>query len=371
MAEKPEVQVVAVCDVETGRMQESKELVEDIEARDREEPHYRCCDMYGDFQELLARDDIDAVLIATPEHWHAIPAIAAAKAGKDIYCEKPLALTVQEGRAIVNAATGYRRVFQTGSQQRSEYSKRFVRAVELVRNKVIGDITAVDINVGGPPLSSYDLPAEPTPPTLNWDRWLGPALRRPYSFELCPINFNGWPRWRYYREYGGGALSDWGAHHFDIAQWALGMDHRGPVEVIPPNGKDIDRLVFLYANGIPVYHGGEAGCVFHGTHGTIYVDRDSLRAEPESILRTPLSPNDIRVGRDLGHREDWLACIRTRQEPIAHAEVGHRTNTVCQLANIAYELNRPLTWDPDEERFVNDEDANRLLARSMRSPWRL
>jgi predicted dehydrogenase len=371
MASRKDVQVVALSDVETGRLEECNKLVNDIEAQDKEQPSYKGCEMYGDFRELIAREDIDAVLIATPDHWHAIPCIMAANSGKDIYCEKPMTRTIHEGRAVVNAVRRHDRVFQTGSQQRSEYSSRFIRAAELVRNGVIGDIQSVDIGVGGPPSDSYNLPPEPVPPTLDWDMWQGPAPWRPYNSELCPLNYGGYPHWRYFRDYAGGSLSDFGAHHFDIAQWALGMDDTGPVEIIPPDGTDVKRLVFHYANGIPMYHGGAAACVFHGTKGTIFVSRSYLRAEPESILETPLGPDAVHLNRNKGHHNDWIDCIRERSRPVADVEIGHRTNSVCQLANIAYVLKRPLKWDPDKEEFPNDDEANRMLSRPMRSPWRL
>ncbi len=366
-----DVQILAVCDVETGRLEQSKNMVEGAYAKRAEKPSYKGCDMYGDFRELLARDDIDAVVIATPDHWHGTICVMAAKAGKDIYCEKPLTRTIAEGRALVDAVERYGRVFQTGSQQRSEYQGRFRRAAELVRCGAIGDIKSVDIGIGGPPNTSYALAPEPVPETLDWDFWQGPAPARPYNSELCPLNFDGFPHWRYYDDYAGGSFSDFGAHHFDIAQWALGMDGTGPVEIIPPDGKDHERLTFVYANGMPMYHGGAANCVFHGTEGTILVSRGFLRSEPESILKHRLGPNDDHLDRGRGHREDWLECVRTRQRPIADAEIGHRTSTICQLGNIAYVIKRPLKWDPVAEQFVGDDEANRMVSRPARSPWRV
>jgi predicted dehydrogenase len=327
--------------------------------------------MYRDFRELLARPDIDAVCIATPDHWHAIASIEAAKAGKDIYCEKPMTRYIKEGRAVVEAVRRYGRVFQTGSQQRSEYDNYFSRAAELVRARAIGDLQSIDIGIGGFPIDSYSLPPEPAPPTLDWDRWLGPAPWRPYNSELCPLNYPGFPNWRGYRDYAGGGFSDFGAHHLDIAQWALDMDHSGPVEVIPPDGKDLKRMTFLYANGLPMYHGGVADCVFHGTTGKILVSRGFLKADPPSILQTPLGPGDVRLNRHRNHREDFIHCVKTRERPIADVEIGHRTSTICQLGNICHLLNRRLKWDPAKEEFVNDAEANRLLSRSMRGEWRV
>jgi len=366
----PDVQSVAVCDVETGRLERSKEILEKYYAEKFGQGAYKGCDTYHDFRELLARPDIDAVVIATPDHWHSIMSIEAAKAGKDIYCEKPMTRFIAEGRAVVNAVRRYGRVFQTGSQQRSEYDGYFSRAAELVRAGVIGDLKGIDIGIGGFPQDTYSLPPEPAPPTLDWDRWLGPAPWRPYNSVLCPLNYPGFPNWRGYRDYAGGGFSDFGAHHLDIAQWALDMDHSGPVEVIPPDGKDVKRMTFLYANGLPMYHGGEADCVFHGTKGTIFVSRGFLRAEPTSILEYRLSPDDVHLNRHRSHRDDFIDCIKTRGRPIADVEIGHRTSTICQLGNICDFLNRRLKWDPVAERFVGDEEANRLLSRAGRAPWR-
>ena len=232
---------------------------------------------------------------------------------------------------MVDAVRRYGRVFQTGSQQRSDYDGRFRRAAELVRNGAIGDLKSIDIGVGGPPGTSASLPPEPVPPTLDWERWQGPVQRRPYNSTLCPLNYDGYPHWRYYRDYAGGSLSDFGAHHFDIAQWAMGLDDAGPVEILPQSDEN-PRMTFLYANGIPMYHGGaKADCVFHGTEGTVYVSRAFIRTEPESLLETRFGPGDVQLGRGRNHREDWLHCIRTRELPIADVEIGHRTNTVCQL----------------------------------------
>ena len=370
---KPHVQVVALNDVETGRLEQSKNRADEVYAQRFGENNYVSAAAYTDFRDLLARADIDAVIISTPDHWHAIPAIEAAKAGKHIYCEKPLTRTIAEGRAIVNAVRRYGVVFQTGSQQRSDYGGRFRQAAELVRNGVLGDLQSIEISVGGPPSDAYGLPPEPVPPTLDWDFWQGPVQWRDYSSTLCPMDYPGFPHWRYYRDYAGGGLSDFGTHHFDIAQWALNMDSSGPVEILYPNGKDVERMTFLYANGVPMYHrpGGEADCVFRGTRGTVWVSRGSIRAEPEELLDIRWTPGDTQLGRGRDHREDWLHCVRTHQRPIACAETGHRTNTICQLANIGYVVKRDLRWDPVKEEFAGDAEANAMRARANRSPWRL
>ena len=247
-----EVQVVAVCDVDREKRDAAKKRVEDHYAKKSDKGDFKGCETYGDFRRLLERDDLDAVMIATPDHWHAILAISAAKSGKDIYCEKPLSLTIREARAMVNAVRRYGRVFQTGSQQRSVYGGKFHRACELVRNGRIGKITEVHVGCGGPSNDCY-LPAQPVPEGLDWDMWLGPAPWRPYNEELHPFY------WRPYRPFSGGSMTDIGAHMFDIAQWGLGMDHTGPVEIIPPDGKDVKRLTYKYANGVLMYHGGSSG----------------------------------------------------------------------------------------------------------------
>ena len=372
-----DVHILAVCDVETGRLDQAKRMVEEAYAGRGDRAGYTGCDVYADYRELCARDDIDAVCIATPDHMHALACIAALKSGKDVYCEKPLTRFIEEGRAIVDTVRRYGRVFQTGSQQRSEYGGKFRRAAELVRAGAVGDLTHIEIGIGGFPDDSYGLPPEPVPPTLDWDRWQGPAPWRPYNQTLCPLNYDGFPHWRYFRDYAGGSFSDFGAHHFDIAQWALGMDHSGPVEVHPPDGKEFERMTFLYSQeqtgvqgGLPMYHGGAANCVFHGTKGRILVSRGSISSDPPEILNTPLTPNDDHLGRGRGHRDDWLHCIRTREKPIADVEIGHRTNTVCQLGNICHVVERSLKWDPVAERFIDDDEANRLLSRSKRGPWR-
>jgi len=326
------------------------------------------CTGYNDFREMLARPDIDAVLIATPDHWHAIQAIESARACKDVFCEKPLSLTIREARAMVNAARSYNRVFQTGSMQRS--SPEFHRACQLVRNGYIGRIQRVEVNVGGPSVDCQ-LPEEPIPDGLDWDMWLGPAPYRPFNAVLRPPHNNSFPNWRSFRDYSGGGMTDWGAHHFDIAQWGLGMDGTGPVEIIPPNGKDVRALTYVYANGIPMLHTGRGGITFFGTEGTVFVNRGIIETKPESLRTMPFKPSDVQLYVSRNHHEDWLSAIRKRTRPICDAEIGCRSVTVCHLGNIAYWMKRPLKWDPQKESFVNDELANRWLSRAYRGGWTL
>src|SRR5262245_31494711 len=282
-----DVQVVAVCDVHRVRLNDAVERVHRVYAQQRKAGTYTGCASFNDFRELLARADIDAVVISTPDHWHAIPAILAARARKHIYCEKPLSLTIAEGRAMVRAAREHNIVFQTGSQQRTEFSGHFRKAVEYVRSGRIGAVRTVRVGVGGP-ARPCDLPDEQTPEGVDWELWNGPSPARAFNSTLCPTNIhNHFPAWRAYREYAGGQLADMGAHHFDIAQWALNMDQSAPTEIHPPEWGD-SGLRFVYANGVEMFHGGRSGCTFEGADGVIYVDRDRIESTPRSILEQPL-----------------------------------------------------------------------------------
>jgi predicted dehydrogenase len=366
-----QVQVVAIAEVVRERLEHGRKTVDERYAANVKSGAFAGCAAYNDFREIVARPDIDAVVIGTPDHWHAIQAVQAAKAGKDIYCEKPMSLTIGQGRKMVEAARRYGVVFQTGSQQRSEYGGKFRLAVELVRNGRIGDLKTVRVGVGGPPVPC-DLPVQPTPDGTDWDMWNGPAPERGYHEVLCPKGVhNHFPAFRRYREYAGGGLADMGAHHFDIAQWAMDMDDSGPVRVEPPSDGATTGLRFTYANGVVMYHGGLSGCTFEGTDGKIYVDRGVIKSDPESILQEPIGADDVQVYRATGHFTDWLECLRTRKQPICDVEIGHRSASICHLANIGYELGRPLQWDPQAERFVDDDQANLLLNRVLRAPWTL
>ncbi len=366
-----DTQVIAVCDVVTERREDSKRIVEEGYAKQKDVGSYKGCAAFVDFREMLARDDIDAVVIGTPDHWHAIPAVMACRAGKDVYCEKPLSLTISEGRAMVEAARKHDRVFQTGSQQRSEFGGLFRRAVELIRNGYLGEIKTVSVGVGGHAVTC-DLPTEECPSGTDWNFWNGPSPERGYNQILCPKGIhNHYPAFRNYREYAGGGLADIGAHHFDIAQWALGMDNSGPVKIEPPEDKATTGLKFTYANGVVMTHGGRSGCTFVGTKGTLYVDRGKIESDPTSILEAKIGENEFHVEPSDNHHRNWIDAIRSRKKPICDVEIGHRSATVCELGQIGYDLRRPLNWDPVKERFVNDDDANKLLSRPMRDPWKL
>jgi predicted dehydrogenase len=366
-----ETQVVAVCDVDTTRREQAKKSVEEYYAKQTDKGSFKGCDAYTDFRELLARKDIDGVVIATPDHWHAIQVVAAANAKKDIYCEKPLSLTVAEARAMVEAVRRNKCILQTGSMQRS--SQEFRKACELVRNGRIGKVKTILVGVGGP--SKWcDLPEETMEPGLDWNFWLGPAPVRPYNSVLSPRGVHDhFPNWRSYREYSGGAMTDWGAHHFDIAQWGLGMDDSGPVEIIPPENPNARTGVrYLYANGVEMIHdSSRGGATFIGTEGKIFVDRGKFQAEPESIGQEPLGDNAIRLYVSNNHLQDWLNCTRSRELPICDVEIGCRSVTVCHLGNLAYWNHRRLKWDPQKEKFIGDKEANTWLDREHRAPWKV
>ena len=363
------VQVVAASDVHRIRLQDAVERVHRAYAAERKAGTYRGCESYNDFRELLGRRDIDAVVIATPDHWHAIPAILAARSRKDVYCEKPLSLTIYEARAMVRAARDNHVVFQTGSQQRTEFSGHFRKAVEYVRSGRIGRVRTVRVGVGAPN-RPCDLAAEQTPEGIDWEMWNGPSPARGFSHVLCPLDIHShFPAWRNYREYAGGLLADMGAHHFDIAQWALDMDHSAPTEIHPPERGDTG-LRFVYANGIEMFHGGPIDCRFEGADGRIDVGRGGISSTPAAILQQPLGERDFHLPAvAANHRQNWLDCIRTRRQPVADVEIGARSAQVCHLANIGYQLRRMLRWDPVREEFVDNAEANRLRYRENRPPW--
>lgn len=366
---KNEARVMAACDVDETKVTAFSEAVNKHYADKADKSVYKGCQTYDDFRKLLQSKDIDAVVIATPDHWHSAIAIAAAKAGKDIYCEKPLSLTIQEGRDMVKATRKYKRVFQTGNMQRSW--PEFRQAVELVRNGYIGQIKTVNVNVGGPP-RDFDLAAETIPAGLNWDAWLGPnTIERPYNNVLNPsLTDTFWGKWRDIRDFGGGGMTDWGAHMFDIAQWGLDMDNSGPTELVP--GKEGKGLVYRYANGIEMNHTPVEGfqfCQFIGSEGEIKVGRKNLTTTPASLKDKIIGETEKRVYFSDNHYKDFLDAIRSRKNPISDVEVGHRTASVCTLGNIAYQLGRPLRWNPEKEQFVNDADANKLLSRPIRTKW--
>ena len=379
------VQLVAICDVRRDLREATKHKIEQHYAAGCKDGTYRGCDAYNDYEDVTARGDIDGVVIAVPDHWHAIIAIAACRAGKDVYCEKPLSRTIGEAREMVRAARRYGTVFQTGSQQRSDW--HFRRACELIRNGCIGDVQQVHVEVG-PVSQEVYLPEEPVPPGFDYDRWLGPAPWAPYNkLRVGSYYDDGWRR---IRDYSGGKMTDWGAHHFDVVQWALGMDESGPVEIIPPpptqSSKPMPRIIegtgaspldpswgltYRYANGVEVVKDGTNGVLFVGTEGKIEVNRGHLRTWPESLKDHRIGINDVHLYQSSNHCQNWLDCMRTRRRPICDVEIGCRSATVCHLGAIALWLGRTIRWDPAREQIVGDDYAARWLDRPKRAPYRL
>ncbi len=365
-----DVQMVAVCDVQATRRQIGKLIV------DR---HYgnSDCVTYQDLRELLARDDIDAVLVATGDNWHALASILAAKCGKDVYSEKPMSLTIGEGRAVAETVRRYGVVYQCGTQRRSV--ARFAYAIELARSGKLGELKelwAEKAPFGGKvEWHRKTLPAEPEPPVdfLDWDMWLGPAQWRPYNHRYVTRGF-----WSLHLDFSGGAITEWGSHTVDLCQLAVGQERSGPVEfelaMVKSDQFEEPRrsVVAHYANGVKLFF--EPGkwplhVKFVGSEGWIYVDDDgNIKAEPESLL----------AGKKFGkgypatnHVRNFLDCVKARHTPIAPAEEAHRSNTACQVANLCVQLDRPLKWKPELEQFDNDTEADAMRYRAMREPWRL
>jgi len=325
------------------------------------------------YKDLINNPEIDAIVIATPDHWHAKNCIDALNSGKDVYCEKPLSHTINEGRMIAKAVKKNKAVFQTGSMQRSD--KLFRYACELIRNGYLGDIKKVTVYVGDPAIAC-DLPAEIKPPSLNWDGWLGSAPIRPYNSILSPpVEQRHYPRWRFYEEYGGGIIADWGAHMFDIAQWALGMDHSGPVFFLPPKGRNLKLgLKMFYSSGIEMCHdqidmNDHYGLRFEGSEGVLKIRRGELVTTPENISKIKIKSNEVKLYNSDNHYLDWINSIKTRKQPICDVEIGHRTASICQLSNIAYKFKRKLEWNPKKEKFVNDKEANEFRTKKYRKPY--
>lgn len=367
----PDFQILAVCDVDTVRREHGRALVDEHYAKKGGGPARGCAAMV-DYQQLLAFPGIDAVVISTPDHWHGTQVLAAAAAGKDIYCEKPLSHTLLEGKKMIDAVRKHGRVFQTGSQQRTEYGHRFVRACELVRNGLIGDVLTVHVGVAEAPIPC-DLPEQPLEEGLDWDRWLGPAPMRPYHADLSPRGVhNHYPTWRRYTEYSGGYLADMGAHHFDIAQWALGADDAGPVRVEPPQDEHaMYGATLIYPSGVRLVHGGPSGTTFIGTKGVLAIDRVRLNTVPDKIAEAELPEDAVRLPRHASHIQNWADCIRSRQRCICDVEVGARSAAVCHLANLAYHHRRPMTWDPERWEFPGDSEANGWMDYQRRAGYEL
>jgi predicted dehydrogenase len=367
---------VAVCDVDSGHAAEASKLLGGVQT-------------YKDFRKLLERKDVDAILTATPDHWHTLINIAALKAGKDVYSEKPLTLTIDEGKHLVATVRSTGRILQTGSQQRSD--DRFRLACELVRNGRLGKLTDITtILPAGPVRGPFR--SAPVPRDLDWEFWQGQAPRHEYLPERCHLWF------RYWFDYSGGTMTDWGAHHNDIALWALGLDRSGPVEIegkvlVPtiPGGFTAPgnyEVNYVYGNGVRhrcmsttannIFGGADRklrrnergnGVKFEGSDGWIFVSREKIEASRPELLSQPLSSPQVRLYVSKDHMGNFFDCLRSRKPPICDAEIGHRSVSVCHLGVIALRLGRKLHWDPEREEFAGDKEADKYLVREMHKPW--
>jgi predicted dehydrogenase len=391
---QPNVQVVAVCDVvkasdEYGHWykkgwkgpwfgrESARKIVDDYYSQKNQAGSYDGCEAYNDFRDVLARDDIDAVCTTTPDHWHAIPAIMAASTGKHIYCEKPMSLTIAEGRAMIEAVRRHNVIFQTGTQRRSDQQFRFI--CELIRNGRIGRLKKILITIGAnnkeaPPSNWKPMPV---PEWLDYNMWLGPAPWAAYHKDRCLYTF------RFGLDYSGGQTTNLGAHAIDIAQWANGTDHTGPIEVEDMGGEFPKDGLFTtatkvhfrarYANGVELICKTQPNgpLRFEGTDGWIQMQGGQFNCSPESLKTSVIGPNEIHLYKSDDHHRNFIDCIKAHLDTAAPVEVGHRSVTICHLGNIAMTLKRKLKWDPERECFINSEQANRMLSRSMRSPWHL
>jgi len=371
---KDEVRFVAVCDVDENHLQRARNIV-------NEKYGNRNCDTYHDFRELCQRKDIDAVTIAVPDHWHAILVIACARAGFDIYGEKPFSHELMEGRAMCNALKRYNRIWQTGSWQRSVVN--FHQACELVRNGRIGRILKVEVGLPSGHTDFGRTKGQETmgipPKPLDYNFWLGPAPYAPY----CPARVH--LNWRWNMDLGGGQLMDWVGHHVDIAHWGLGFDYTGPIEIegsgeFPRKGvwnsPTSYYLTAKYADGTPMVIAGghreiRSGTKWIGEFGWVWCDRGRLETNPSYLLKEFIGPNETRLYKNRDHYQNFLDCVKSRQQTITPGEVAHRSASVGHLGVIAMELGRKIHFDPATETVIDDPEAIRLLSRSYRSPWDL
>jgi hypothetical protein len=412
----PGVQVLAVCDPDRSRCEEGVRIVEESYAAERASGSYRGCHGSPDYREMLARSDLDGVVIASPDHWHTLQSIDAARAGKDVYCEKPISVTIQEGRLLVDTIRRYGRVFQTGTQYRSIPTIRkvcaFVRAGGLGRVKSAFTIWSnLGSFIGAPRFRPYaqtmqidkyassyiplafPLPAEPVPGGLDWELWVGPAAWHDYN---CLYHTNPGPGvvpWSFCEDFGAASVTWHHSHSADVVQYALGVERSGPVEILHPSSGHFPTLTYRYANGTllhlvehwgivkDVYRAVPATARLAGLFGGVFVGERGwvtsmstggpIEGGPESLFEEmQLKTREVNIGAN-NHHQNWFDCIRTRQSPSSDAEIGHRSASLGHLAIIAYRLQRSLKWDPAKEEFVGDDEANRLRSRAMRAPYHI
>ncbi len=369
MCGRQDVQVLAICDVDRNRREAAKATVEKAYARKSADGTYKGCDAYNEYERIIERADIDAVVVVTPDHWHAPISVAAMRSGKDVYVQKPMTLTIREGRIMSDTARQYGAILQVGSQQRSE--RAFRKACEIVRNGWIGKVHTIYASLGEFP-PPQTLPEEPIPDGFDYDRWLGPTPWYPYNARRVKGDYGG--GWRCFWDYGSRKNGDWGAHHFDIIQWALGMDDSGPVQFIPKGYEGAEYQTHIYASGTKVLrnHPDMKGHMirFFGDKGEVLVSRgDKLDTTPVALKDQPLGPKDIRLYASSHHEDNWVQSIKTRKPPICPAEIGHRTATICHLSGIAERLKRPIRWDPAKEEIIGDSEASRWMDRPRRAPY--
>jgi hypothetical protein len=391
-----QARIMAVCDLDSHRVDDAKTLINGYYAKQTGKP-YDGVTGYGDYRQLLANRDVDAVVISTPDHWHAIIAIAAVQAGKDVYLQKPASLTIAEGRALSNAVHRSGRIFQIGSQQRS--SPQFKYAAELVRNGRIGRLTSVEVGLPGDP-SGDDEPAMPVPKNLNYDMWLGSTPNVPYTEKrVHPQTGYDRPGWLRCEQFGAGMITGWGAHHIDSAHWGMDTEYTGPLEIwgtaeFPKKGLwDVHgpfRTEAIYAGDVHMIVSGDFpnGIKFIGTEGWIFVSRGdetvtasdpvvklkdakALSASDPKIITSVIGPDEIHLYESKDHHGNFLECVKSRRQPIAPVEVAHRACSACLLHHMAMKVKRKLYWDPVRERFKNDDEANAMLSRPQRWPYML
>jgi len=369
----PECRVVAVCDTYEDRRQRAKRIVE-------EQYDAKGCQMYADFRDLLARKDIDAVMIAAQDHWHALIATAAAKAGKDMYCEKPLGVSVAESQCIRDTIRRTKRVFQTGTWQRSQ--GKFQQACNLVRNGYIGKVHTVEVAAPGPqyrPKYKGSMDPQPVPEGFDWKMWRGPAPTQPFNPGRV-----AWPDWYLIWDYCAGFVTNWGVHHLDIANWGCPEIGNSSFEMQCKatyrhegftNNIDTWRAEFIYPSGLKMIFTDTpqqpAGVKFVGDQGWVYVDRAGIWASSDSLLKLKLKPTDILVTQSKHHGDDFLTCIRTRKDPVSNVDASHKATTLGLVTDIAGRLKQTLKWDAKQERFVGNDEANRMLVRPMHNGWKL